>query len=302
MLGTFMIGLREGLEAALVIGILVAYVRKVGRTDVLWRLWFGVGVAVGGSLAIGALLTFGAYGLTFQAQEAIGGSLSLLAVALVTWMIFWMQRTAASMKHELESSIDAALAGTGAGIVLIGFVSVAREGLETALFVWSAVRASENAPLAWVGAVLGLLTAVVLGWLIYRGAIKLHLSTFFTWTGAFLVVVAAGVLAYGIHDLQEAAFLPGPFMAAPEGASDFVAGFYGVEAWAFQIPHVIAPDGLLGALLKGTIGFAPEMTKLELIAWATYLLVVGSLYARAVLKARRPAGPAPAPVPVPVAE
>jgi high-affinity iron transporter len=294
VLGTFMIGLREGLEAALVVGILVAYVRKIGRTDVLSRIWFGVGLAVAGSLAVGAALTFGAYGLTFQAQEAIGGSLSLLAVALVTWMIFWMQRTAATMKRELHASVDAALTGTGLGLAFIGFISVAREGLETALFVWSAVRVSDSSPTAWMGALLGLLTAVVLGWLIYRGAVRLNLSTFFTWTGGFLVVVAAGVLAYAVHDLQEAAFLPGPFMAVPEGASDFVAGFYGTQAWAFQIPHVIAPDGLLGAVLKGTVGFAPEMTKLEVIAWALYMAIVGSLYVRAVRRSRHrgPARPA----------
>ena len=298
MLGTFMIGLREGLEAALVVGILIAYVRKLGRHDVLWRIWCGVGVAVAGSLAIGALLTFGAYGLTFQAQEAIGGSLSVVAVVLVTWMIFWMQRTAASMKRDLQDSVDAALTGAGTGLAVIGFVSVAREGLETALFVWSAVRASDSAPTAWLGAVLGLLTAVLLGWLIYRGAVRLNLATFFTWTGGFLVVVAAGVLAYAVHDLQEARFLPGPFTTAPEGAGEFVSGWFGPDAWAFQISDVIAPDGFAGALLKGTVGFAPEMTKLEVLVWALYLAVVGSLYLRAVLRARRPhfaAAPAAAP-------
>ncbi|MBM9460768.1 FTR1 family protein [Nocardioides sp. zg-536] len=287
MLSTFIIGLREGLEAALVVGILVAYVNRIRRRDVLWRIWVGVAIAVVGSLAIGAILTFGTYGLTFQAQEAIGGSLSILAVAMLTWMIFWMQRTADSLRVDLESSVDKALAGAGWGLAALGFISVAREGLETALFVWSAVRASENAPTAWVGAVLGLLTAVVLGWLIHRGALKINLGAFFTWTGGLLVVVAAGVLAYGIHDLQEAAFLPGPFAPAPEGAGSFVSGLYGTEAWAFRIPDVIAPDGLLAALLKGTIGFAPEMTRLEVLAWFLYLVIVGGCYVAAILRSRR---------------
>lgn len=286
MLSTLLIGLREGLEASLVVGILVAYAVKIGRTDVLPRLWGGVSIAVLGSLAIGATLTFGTYGLTFQSQEAIGGSLSLVAVAMVTWMVFWMQNTAATMRTDLQRQVDAALLGSGLSIAAIGFISVAREGLETALFVWSAVRASDDAPTAWLGAVLGLLIAVFIGWLIYRGAVRLNLTTFFNWTGGLLVIVAAGVLAYGIHDLQEAAFLPGPFMAAPEGASDFVASWYGDQAWAFQIPHVIAPDGLAAALLKGTVGFAPEMTKLELLGWASYLLIVGSLYIRALRRNR----------------
>jgi len=286
LLGTFIIGLREGLEAALVVGILIAYVRKLGRADVLWRLWSGVGLAVLGSLAIGAALTFGTYGLTFQAQEAIGGTLSLVAVAMVTWMIFWMQRTARSLRGELESGVDRALTGAGWSLALIGFISVAREGLETALFVWSAVRASDDAPTAWLGAVAGLLAAVVLGWLVYRGALRLNLATFFTWTGALLILVAAGVLAYGVHDLQEAGFLPGPFVPVPADAGGLAATMYGEAAWAFRVPDVIAPDSLLAAVLKGTVGFAPEMTKLEVLAWLVYLPVTAACYAAAILRAR----------------
>jgi high-affinity iron transporter len=272
MLGTFLIGLREGLEASLVVGILIAYVRKIGRDDVVPRIWAGVAIAVALSLGLGALLTFGTYGLTFEAQEIIGGSLSIVAVGLVTWMIFWMARTARGLKRELEHQVDARLDGPGWGLVAIGFVAVAREGLETALFIWSAVRSSDDAPLAWVGAVLGLLTAVGIGWLIYRGIVRINLATFFTWTGALLIVIAAGILAYGIHDLQEAGVLPGPWT---QGAS----------GWAFQLSDTIDPSGLPAALLKGTIGFAPDMTKLEIAAWAAYLAVVGTAYARVT---RRP--------------
>lgn len=276
MFGTFLIGLREGLEAALVVGILIAYVRKIGRDDVVPRIWTGVGSAVVLSLGLGALLTFGTYGLTFKAQEIIGGTLSILAVGLVTWMIFWMARTARGLKRELEHQIDARLDGPGWGLVAIGFVAVAREGLETALFLWSAVRSSGDAPLAWVGAVLGLFTAVAIGWLIYRGIVRINLGTFFTWTGALLIVVAAGILAYGIHDLQEAGVLPGPWT---QGAS----------AWAFQLSDTIDPSGLPAALLKGTIGFSPDMTKLELAVWATYLAIVGSAYARVIRRPHRAA-------------
>jgi high-affinity iron transporter len=270
VLGTFLIGLREGLEASLVVGILIAYVRKIGRDDVVVRIWIGIALAIALSLGLGALLTFGTYGLTFTAQEIIGGSLSILAVALVTWMIFWMARMARGLKSELEHQIDVRLEGPGWGLVLIGFVAVAREGLETALFLWSAVRSSGDAPLAWVGGVLGLVTAAFLGWLIYRGIVRINLGTFFQWTGALLIVVAAGILAYGIHDLQEAGVLPGPW--TPD------VGWIG--GWAFQLSDSIDPSGLPAALLKGTIGFSPDMTRLELIVWALYLGIVSVFYWR----------------------
>ncbi|MGV2901754.1 iron uptake transporter permease EfeU, partial [Microbacterium sp. AGC62] len=205
MLATFLIGLREGLEAALVVGILVAYLRRLGRKDALPKMWAGVGLAIALALGIGAVLTFGAYELTFKAQELIGGGLSLLAVAMVTWMIFWMQRAGRTMKATLEGGLDRALTVGGLwALVAIGFVSVAREGIETTLLLWSMVQAFGDAPSALLGALLGLAAAVIIGWLISRGAVKLDLRRFFAWTGGFLVIVAAGVLAYALMDLQEA--------------------------------------------------------------------------------------------------
>lgn len=296
MLSTFFIGLREGLEAALVIGILVAWLTRSDRRDVLPRLWMGVGGAIAISLAFGFVLTFGASTLTFEAQEIIGGSLSILAVGMVTWMIFWMQRAARHLKGDLESELGAAVAsGTLWGVVAIGFISVAREGIETALFLWSMVRSMGGSPGSLLGAVLGLVTAGVLGYLIYRGMVRINLRVFFTWTGALLIVVAAGVLAYAIHDLQEAAVLPGPFSAsAPiDPATGAVAvGWAGFPfGWAFQLGGVIPPDSVFGAILKGTLGFSPEMTWLELVVWAGYLLVVGTLFIRRFLATQPPPQP-----------
>lgn len=285
MLATFLIGLREGLEAALVVGILVAYLRRLGRKDALPKMWAGVGLAIVLALGIGAVLTFGAYELTFQAQELIGGGLSLLAVAMVTWMIFWMQRAGRSMKATLEGGIDRALTAGGLwALIAIGFVSVAREGIETTLLLWSMVQSFGDAPSALLGALLGLIAAVIIGWLISRGALRLDLRRFFAWTGGFLVIVAAGVLAYALMDLQEAGALPGPFTAlAP---IDAVTGGVAVGwaafpfGWAFDVSATIAPGGPLASILQATIGFMPAMTWLQVVAWVLYISVVGWLYIR----------------------
>ncbi|MFH8575319.1 FTR1 family protein [Streptomyces zaomyceticus] len=261
MFGNYLIGLREGLEASLVVCILIAYLVKTGRRDALKPIWIGIGVAVGVALAFGAGLEFGSQELTFEAQELLGGSLSIVAVVLVTWMVFWMRRTARHLRSELHGKLDAALRmGTGA-LVATAFLAVGREGLETALFVWASVRASSDgtfAPLA--GVLLGLLTAVLLGWLFYRGALRINLAKFFTWTGGMLVVVAAGVLAYGVHDLQEARFL--------DGLADK----------AFDISATIPPDSWYGTLLKGVFNFQPNPTVLQVTVWALYLIPTLALF------------------------
>jgi high-affinity iron transporter len=300
LLATFLIGLREGLEAALVVGILIAYVTRLGRRDVLPRLWAGIGLAIALALAIGATLTFGSYTLTFEGQEILGGTLSLLTVAMVTWMIFWMQRTARTLKRSLEGGLDRALAaGSLWALVAIGFVSVAREGVETTLLLWSMVQSFGDAPAALAGALLGLAAAVVLGWLLARGMLRLDLRRFFTWTGAFLIIVAAGVLAYAIHDLQEAGVLPGPFTdAAP---IDPVTGAVAVGwaafpfGWAFDVTGAIPPGSALATVLQATVGFMPRMSWLQVVAWVLYVAIVGAVWARGQFAPRKPAAaPAPA--------
>jgi high-affinity iron transporter len=266
VLANFLIGLREGLEAALVVGILIAYVVKIGRRDVLPRIWLGVALAVLISLGLGCILTFGAYGLSFQAQELIGGLLSIVATGFVTWMIFWMLRTARGLSRELRSEVDSHLAGAGWGLVLVAFLAVGREGIETALFIWAAVQASGSTTLPLIGATLGILVAVVLGYLSYRGVVSINLTRFFTFTGAFLIVVAGGVLAYGVHDLQEAGFLPG------------------LNTLAFDVSAAVPPDSWHGTLLKGVFNFSPATTVLEAIAWLAYVIPVMTLF---VLSVRR---------------
>jgi high-affinity iron transporter len=275
MLANYLIGLREGLEATLVVVILVAYLVKSDRRNLLARIWGGVAIAVGVSLAFGALLTFGPRGLSFEAQEAIGGTLSIVAVGFVTWMVMWMARSARSLSGDLKGQVDrAAAAGGAASLVLVAMLAVGREGLETALFLWAATQAADSTTGPLVGAALGLATAVVLGYLFYKGAVKINLSKFFTWTGAILILVAAGVLGYGIHDLQEAGILPG------------------LNSLAFDVSHVIQPGSWIGTILKGTLNFSPATTWLQAVAWVVYVAVTMTLFFRQISRSHRPT-PAP---------
>ncbi|WP_310962806.1 iron uptake transporter permease EfeU [Nocardioides terrisoli] len=255
MLANFLIGLREGLEAALVVSILIAYLVRTGRRDRVRDVWWGAAAAVALSVGFGALLTFTSSEMSFRAQEAFGGLMSILAVGLVTWMIFWMRRTARFLKRELEGKVAAALAIGPLALVVIAFVSVAREGIETSLFIWSTTQATSGTQ-PFLGALLGLLTAVALGYLLYRSAVQINLATFFRYTGIGLVVVAAGVLAYGLHDLQEAGWLPG------------------LTSTVFDVSAQVPLSSWYGALLKGAFNWNPAPTHLELTAWAAYLVVV----------------------------
>jgi high-affinity iron transporter len=272
VLANVLIGLREGLEAGLVVGILVAYLHKIDRRDVLPRLWAGIAGAVLLSLTVGAILTFGPSTLSFQAQEILGGALSIVAVGMVTWMTFWMSRHARGLSAELRADVDRAVRQRSAlALVVVGIVSVGREGVETALFVWASVNAGANAALGTLGAVLGILIAVVLAYLIYRGLVRIDLGRFFFWTGIFLIVVAAGVLAYGVGDLQEAGVLPG------------------ITVHAYNVAGAVSPTSWYGALLAGVFNFDPEPTVLQVAVWIAYVVITLIVFLRASRARTRPA-------------
>ncbi|MBD8059762.1 FTR1 family protein [Cellulomonas sp. JH27-2] len=282
MVANYLIGLREGLEAALVVSILVAYLVKTGRRDLLPALWVGVTVAAAASLAFGALLTFGPNGLSFEAQEAIGGTLSIVAVGLITWMIFWMAKTARHLKSDLQHKLDDAIAAGRKAVVVMALLAVGREGLETALFLWAGAKATSSTTKPLLGAALGIATAVLLAWLMYRGAVKLNLRVFFAWTGLFLVFVAAGVLSYGVHDLQEAGILPG------------------LNNLAFDVSSTVPPSSWYGTLLKGIFNFTPATTWLQLVAYVAYLVPVLAIFVRTTWGHHTPAPAAPAQAPATV--
>ncbi|MEO6473182.1 MAG: iron uptake transporter permease EfeU [Aeromicrobium sp.] len=259
MFANLLIGLREGLEASLVVSILIAYLVKVNRRHEIRFIWIGVGSAILAVVAIFGTITLVFDNLSFYWQEVVGGTMSILAAGLVTWMIFWMRRTARTLKHSLEGQMhDALNLGAGA-LITIAFLTVGREGLETAAIIWSTIIGSSSGG-PFIGATLGIVIAVVLGYLIYRGALKVNLSKFFTVTGALLIVVAAGVLAYGVFDLQEAGVLPG------------------FAHRAFDISSTIPPDSWYGTLLKGTLNFQPDPSWLQVVAWIAYMIPVLYLY------------------------
>ena len=267
MFANLLIALREGLEAALVVSIIVAYLVKADRRDALPKLWLGVGLAALIPLVAGAIMTWGPKTLTFQGQEILGGTLSFVAVGLVTWMIFWMGKNARELKGELEGSLSKALAedGSGWGVVWIAVVAVGREGVETALFVWATVRSSIETSImqTTVGVVTGLVIAIVLGVLIYQGAVRINFRIFFATTGYFLVVVAAGIVAYGIGDLQEAGVLPGIMSHAWDLSS--------------YLPASTSPLHWLYVLLQAMFQFNLQPTVLQAVGWCLYIVPVLTL-------------------------
>lgn len=260
MLANYLMGLREGLEAALIVTILVTYLVKNDQRGKLRHIWLGVGVAASLSFGLGAFFTTSSYYLPFKEQEILGGTLSVLTVALITWMIFWLATHAKSLKGELHSSVDKALATSAVALVMVSFLAVAREGLETALFVWTAILATDETATPLTGVLLGLTTSIGIGFLLYKGAVRINLQKFFFYTGIGLIIVAAGVLSYGIHDFQEAGVLPGE------------------DSRSFDISHLIAPDGWLGTILRGTINFTPNPSTLQSLIWLIYIAPVLYLF------------------------
>jgi high-affinity iron transporter len=265
MLGNALIGLREGLEASLVVSILVAFLVRTDRRRELPKVWLGVGLAVAVSVGVTLALTLTQQALTFEAQEALGGSLSIIAVGFVTWMIFWMRRVGRTIAAELEGGLERAVAMGSVAVVVMATLAVGREGLETAVFFFAAAQAAGETTGPLIGFLLGIAVAIALAYLIYKGAVKLNIGKFFTVTGVLLVFVAAGILAYGVHDLQEARILPG------------------LNTLAFDVSAAIPADSWYGTLLKGIFNFSPQTTVLEAVVWVAYVAIVLTLF----LKPRR---------------
>ncbi|WP_328974902.1 iron uptake transporter permease EfeU [Streptomyces canus] len=283
---SFLIGLREGLEAGLIVSVLIATLVRSGARSRLPQVWTGVLAAISLALSFGAVLTFTAASLSATAQEAFGGALSVVAVGFVTAMVFWMRRSARTFSREIREKVTGAL-GMGAGMLIVtSFLAVGREGLETALFLWTTARAAGESAGPLTGAGIGLVLAAGLCWGLYRRVLHIDLTKFFTATGAVLIVIAAGVLGYGLRDLQEGKVLPGGTSYAVDLGGSVDAG-----AW-------------YSTLVQGVFNLTPTMTWLQVAGYAGYLAAVMTLFLRGTpirptettpkARATKPAGPKPA--------
>ena len=272
LFGSGLIGLREGLEAGIIVMVLIAFLVKSDRRDALKWVWLGVGAAV--LMTVGVFLTiqYGAYTVTGLAAEAIAGVASLVAVVIVTSMVLWMRKASASMSGELRAGMSKALDTGAFAVLMLAFLAVGREGVETALFMVGFAEAETSWPL--LGLLIGVLAAAAIAWGMYAGAVRINLAKFFSYTGAFLILVAAGVLSYGIGALQTVGWLPG----LGSKAFDVSAGF-NWSAW-------------YGEIIQGVFNITPTPTVLQLICWLTYIVVVLALFLRPTTPAPRPANTA----------
>jgi high-affinity iron transporter len=257
MLPAFIIGLREGLEAALIVGIIAAFLRQNGRADAL--RWVGVGVLAAASLCLagGIALHFAERALPHKQQEGLESVVAFVAVAMITYMIVWMRQNARDMKANLNQATGAALAeGSVGALIAMSFFAVLREGFETSVFLVAAFQSSADPSATGTGAAVGLLIACGLGYGIYRGGVRLNLARFFRLTALLLVVVAAGLLASAFHTAHEAGWV----------------NFW--QSTALDLGWLVRPGTVVSSLVTGMFGIQPRPTVIELVVWLVYLVPV----------------------------
>jgi high-affinity iron transporter len=273
-------GLREGVEAALIISIILAYLARTGNTRHFSRIWLGTAAAALVSLVAGSAIYLTTRTLPPQAEQLYDGVTMLVAASVVTWMLFWMRRQAASVKGELHARLDRALTeGSLWGLAVLAFAAVIREGIETSLFlVGQANSAESGAPSIFAGALAGLAIAILLGYGFYRGTRRINLATFFRWTGIALVFIAAGLVGHAVHEFVEAGVIT-----------------IGTQP-AYDISTVLSSDedggNLVGQFLAALLGYSSKPEVVALAAHLTYLVAVLALYLRP-LRPAQPAAPPP---------
>jgi high-affinity iron transporter len=274
MIPTLVITLREGLEAALIVGIVAAFLVREGRRDALRAMWIGVAVALVLCLGVAVALRIAGESLPQREQEGLETIVGLIAVAMISYMVVWMRRHSRELKHSLEGSAAQALAaGSAMALAVMAFLAVLREGFETSVFLLAVFQDTSDPATAGAGAVLGLVIALALGAAIYRGGVRINLSRFFRFTGIVLVLVAAGLLATSLHTAHEAGW------------------FNGLQAEAVDLSWLVKPGTVIGSLLTGMLGLQPNPTVGEATAYLLYAIPMG---AYVLWPQRRPTAPAPA--------
>jgi high-affinity iron transporter len=273
MLATFFLMLREGLEAALIVGIIAAYLVKIGRRDALGKVATGVLAAIGLSIGLGVVITLTIERLPLVVQETLEGIAALLAVGVLTWMLFWMRRQGRAIKGELEHGVDLALSKGGTrALVALAFLAVIREGVETVLFMIPILSFNGTGIDIVLGGVLGLVIAVAVGWAIFAAGVRINLRRFFTITGTVLIFVAAGLVAFAIAEFGE-------------------AGLIANTGRAFDLNRILPDNGPIGSVLRGLFGYRSAPTPLEVVGYLAYLIPVLFLFVvdRPLLRRAAPA-------------
>lgn len=261
MFANFIIGLREGLEAALIIGILIAYLKKTDRMNHVPKITYGVLAALATAVLAGLGLSTIDEHASEEIEITITGITSLLAVVFVTWMVFWMAKTARHLSKELQTKVDTAIQTSGVALFAIAYFTVVREGVETSIFLWTAAKTTGEGQYAWLGAFGGLALSALLGYWIYKGMLKINLGRFFKYTGSYLLVLTAGILEYAIGEFTELHWLP-------ETATAFDLSF-------------ITPEGSPQlAFLEATIAYNPAPNLIQAIAWFGFLSISLFFYLR----------------------
>lgn len=259
-----LITLREGLEAALIVAIVLAYLKRLGREQDFRTVWTGTGAAIALSLVAGAIVFATVGGLEGAAEEITEGVIAFTAAGVLTWMIFWMGRQARHIKGELQAKVDAAVAaGSAVALASIAFVAVLREGLETALFLLSTSVGTESSMGQLVGGLIGLAVAAAIGYLVYAGSKRVNLRAFFRVTGILILFFAAGLVAKGIHEFQEVGYM----------------GTLGEHLWDVSSITALNPDASqIGEFLKGLFGWSPNPSVEMVVAYFAFLIPVGATF------------------------
>lgn len=278
MLPTYLLSLREGLEAALIIGIVLGALTKIRRSDLSPAVWLGTLSAVGVSIVTAVLLTAFGMSLEGQAEQIFEGITMLIAAGILTWMIFWMRKQARYLKSELEAGVNKAAASTGKrAIFWVAFLAVVREGIELALFITAAFFAGDQSQVTTniiqtlAGTILGLGTAALLGWTLFATTVRLDLRRFFQVTGILLILFAAGLVAHGVHEFNEVGWIPA------------------VVEHIWDVNAIVDENSLPGQLLKTLFGYNGNPSLTEMIAYFVYLAVVTVLWRREPALVKAPA-------------